>query len=691
MTEPYKVFFGQPNTKDKTIKENNDKMSTNQAVLKGWDEDWLRNQEFNNGGIGLGNPYAQHPIVNRAIRTIAENIPQAKYKVYFSKNDKEVPVTQPISKLFMNPNPFMSRFEFWEAIATWLNLAGEAMVYINQSIGGVVGTGAPPAELWVLNPREVKHVIDNGRLKGWIYSNNMPIEPSELLHFKLFNPNGIRGLSPLSPAKYELEADFSAGKWNKKFFDNNATPDSVIELDKESQATIDELRKLKRMWYENHGGTDNHGKTAFLLGGMKFKHMGINQREMDFINSRKLSRDSILAVFGVSPFVAGFYDSGTVTRATALAAKRLFWTGTLKPMLIRIEEKIMTNFFPNYAPDYYGKFDYSGVEELQEDLTDSLERAKKAFDLGWSINEVNEAYKLGLPEKDFSGFRPMNLVRYELDEKVEGSDFMVNEPSEQEKPTENSENEPEKEDKGYDNSQIKSYSDNFVRLQGGFEKVLRSKLKKFFYNQRVEILKILNDKKDITPEQMEILGKLGGIFDDSKEKIVEFVEPVYAESAQQAGELAYGYIGIDKEFIVNPKILNDRLNKIKGVNDTVYNELKKDLADGIAEGESISELSKRVRGFYNHLYNPSYQYLEKISRTETASLMNGTQFEIYKEEGINQIEWISEPDARESHQINGEVTTIGQPFSNSLLYPGDPSAGPEETINCRCTVSAVVK
>jgi SPP1 gp7 family putative phage head morphogenesis protein len=384
----------------------------------------------------------------------------------------------------------------------------------------------------------------------------------------------------------------------------------------------------------------------------------------------------------VSPFVAGFYDSGTVTRATSFASKRLFWTGTLKPQLIRIEEKFYTDFFSLYAPEFYGKFDYTGVEELQEDLTESLDRAKKAFDLGWSMNEINETYNLGLPEKDFSGFRPMNYIKYDLNNEIEETAFNIDELEE---------NLIENDEKSYKNPKIKSFSDNFIRIEGVMEKVLRSKLKKFFYNQRAEILKILNENKDFDTNSAMFLGKLGQIFDDSKQIIIEYVEPTYIESSKQATELAYKYLGVEKEFVVNPKILNDRLNKIKRVNDTVYKNLKNNLSSGISEGETISELSKRVKEFYNTLYNPSHQYLEKIARTETSSLMNGTQFEVYKEEGVNQKQWISEPDARDGHNIDGEVAPVNSPFSNGMMYPGDPSAGPEMVINCRCSISPYIE
>ena len=42
---------------------------------------------------------------------------------------------------------------------------------------------------------------------------------------------------------------------------------------------------------------------------------------------------------------------------------------------------------------------------------------------------------------------------------------------------------------------------------------------------------------------------------------------------------------------------------------------------------------------------------------------------------------------RESHsQVNGEIRELDKPFSNGLMYHGDPSGGAAEVVNCRCAL-----
>lgn len=55
--------------------------------------------------------------------------------------------------------------------------------------------------------------------------------------------------------------------------------------------------------------------------------------------------------------------------------------------------------------------------------------------------------------------------------------------------------------------------------------------------------------------------------------------------------------------------------------------------------------------------------------------------------------WLATNDSRTRHShavLDGETKPIDTPFSNGLMYPGDPNGRPEEVWNCRCTVAAKV-
>ena len=661
---------------------------------KGWSEEWLRMRESNLLELGqnkIGRPMEQSYIVYRAIRALSENIPQAIYRIYDVGPTEltEISMTDPLSKLFNKPNHTMSRYELWESIAAYLNLQGESFIYMAQSLGQLAGTSTLPAELWSLNPMLMKHSIVDGKVVGWVYNNEMPILPEELIHIKLFHPrNNLRGLSPLLSARIEMETDYSASRYNKRFFDNGANPDGVVSVDKDKEITIEELRKLKRLWNQNHQGTENAHRTAFLLGGMTYSRMSMSQKDAEFIQGREFSRSAILSVFGVPKFVAGYGDKGEVNRSTADAAKALFWTNTILPQLQRIQEKLMADFFLRFAPGRVGKFDTSGIPELKVGLNESLEAAQKMFLLGYTRNEVNARLQLNMPIDPDGDTRylAMNLI-----EVGDSGDAQQGLPKKQ-----ISEEIFELTTKIVDKD---ARRDRHLQVQARFERILHKKIKRYLFNIRSSSLKIINN---VSGEQM--IRDIQKQLKKSKDQLQKLVEPVFRQIALSGINQAFDALGVQRsteseetkqtdeeiENIVNQVILAKRANKITGITDNIFDQLKSSLAEGINEGEAIATLAERTRGIFNVASNRSLT----IARTESNSILNGSATEVYKKENVQEKEWITTLDgeARDSHiAVNGEIVGINQEFSNGLQYPGDIGGPAEEVINCRCAISPVVR
>lgn len=138
-------------------------------------------------------------------------------------------------------------------------------------------------------------------------------------------------------------------------------------------------------------------------------------------------------------------------------------------------------------------------------------------------------------------------------------------------------------------------------------------------------------------------------------------------------------------------------NRVVGVADTVFNDIRGDLEYGRRLGESIPDLGKRIDaslargGEFNWAGRAT-----TIARTETISAYNvgATQAadELAKELGGYQKEWLATGDAktRPTHMdADGQKVWSEETFDvggEALEEPGDPAGSAEETINCRCTV-----
>lgn len=114
------------------------------------------------------------------------------------------------------------------------------------------------------------------------------------------------------------------------------------------------------------------------------------------------------------------------------------------------------------------------------------------------------------------------------------------------------------------------------------------------------------------------------------------------------------------------------------------------MLQGILQGKSISkianDLAKRVG-------DKDRKSAIRNARTMTTGAENAGRLDSFRRAermGIKQKKvWMATLDdrTRESHRaLDGEERELDEPFSNGLMYPGDPDGAPAEVYNCRCTM-----
>lgn len=110
---------------------------------------------------------------------------------------------------------------------------------------------------------------------------------------------------------------------------------------------------------------------------------------------------------------------------------------------------------------------------------------------------------------------------------------------------------------------------------------------------------------------------------------------------------------------------------------------------GIATGMTYALVAKQLSGYTNIGFNNAV----RIARTEghriqCQSAMNAC-YEA-RDKGAEIVkQWDSTLDAktRESHaMVDMEIKELDEKFSNGLMFPGDPSGGAAEVVNCRCAL-----
>jgi len=136
--------------------------------------------------------------------------------------------------------------------------------------------------------------------------------------------------------------------------------------------------------------------------------------------------------------------------------------------------------------------------------------------------------------------------------------------------------------------------------------------------------------------------------------------------------------------------------RVRLVDATTKRQIASAIADGIAEGENLQQIAKRIRG------NTSGKIVRLrsavIARTEIHSASNVAEAEMIAASGLEsqlQRRWIAVEDdrTRSTHiAADGQIRPADEPFDvggAKLMFPGDPTGPAQEIIMCRCAVGYV--
>jgi HK97 family phage portal protein len=394
--------------KTKTFNGKNDENTINSLTF---DDDFI---SFYSGQT-FTNSYFLNAWVNIAVNILIRNIARADFTI---KREGEDVTNGKIYDLFRKPNNSLSRYDLWKETAAWWHLEGEAFWWFGSEYSGGI-----PKEIYVLNPRKMRH---ESELSGgfdfsyrniprrWFYhsgSELIPILSDEIIHFRDFNPyNPIRGINPLFSLAMELEQDFFANRANSQLLKNNAIPQGILKTDQALRP--EEADQLEKRWESKYGAVKSGRKIAVLGKGTEFKPVTFTPDVIKLFELKKWNLYTILAKYGIPPRVANISD-----RSTALSGKdtkeqhSAFWQYTLIPLLRQFEQILESQFFMRFNLKERGVFDLWDIPELQEG--EDAQSRRDIAEINAGLKTINDVLKeRGKECKPWGDVwhRPKNLI-----------------------------------------------------------------------------------------------------------------------------------------------------------------------------------------------------------------------------------------------------------------------------------------
>ncbi len=444
------------------------------------------------------------------------------------------------------------------------------------------------------------------------------------------------------------------------------------------------IARLRATWERLHSGVEKAGKIAVLQAGTKYERIQVSPAELDYLESRRATRDDILAIFGVPASKLGLVED--VNRANAEANDYTFQSETILPKLRLIEAKLNKDLVPKFDQNLWLEYD-NPVPEDKEFMLKERETNLKNYVI--SINE--ERAKQGMDDAPWgeAPWMPFNLVQAP----TAGSEMAQAPYSQVEEEARPKRAKLEKKEK---ERQWRMFLALHVPLQERF----RRDLVKLFKAQRKAVLKNLEralKSAKYDPALVDFILFSRSEWEEKFSKMADSeIRSIFTAGVEKAlADLAAG----DFEFnFQSPKataFIEKKVFKFSfEVNDTTLKWLRETLIEGLESNETIEQLTARINKIFD--FSDGWRSL-RIARTETTSSLNTGILQAYEQTGLvkNKM-WLTARDesVRGTHQaIDGEAVPIDgvfeTPDGNTLRYPGDPDASPAEIINCRCTLLPV--
>lgn len=257
------------------------------------------------------------------------------------------------------------------------------------------------------------------------------------------------------------------------------------------------------------------------------------------------------------------------------------------------------------------------------------------------------------------------------------------------------------------NHSIDMYLDNFKKRSAELQKLIDAgELALEAYQEwlRMQVLQgdIWGEKlRDVTGLLADANRQALNIINDRKMDVFAQNANYAAFQIEKGTSMAYSFSLYDRDAVWNLIKNNPELLPLKTLNqkkDAAWNmkALRNCITQGIIQGDSVPDLAQRIA---NGIGSMDMKAMVRTARTAMTSAQNAGRMQTLhraQEMGIAvKKRWLSAHDdrVRDSHiDLDGQVAEVDQPFDSILgpiMFPGDPTADPANTYNCRCTLTYI--
>ncbi len=375
--------------------------------------DLLRNDGFTTES---GSPVNSHTAENLSavfacVQIIAQTLAMLPLTLYRKTDDSRFEdQAHAVARLFAGDvNEWQTAPEFFELMQAHCLLRGNAYAEIVRR-GGV-----EPIALIPFHPDAV-HVERISRTNRVRYhctdlqGTSRILLPEEMLHLKDRSDDAIMGKSRLQRAREAFGTAIASERFAANVFRNGANPTGFVSFAPGGNPLSDTaFNRLRDQLRGDLQGTENTGKIAILEEGATWHPISVTPLDVQALESRRFSVESICRLFGVPPQLVG--DTSKVANSNVVEAARYFARFCIAPWLTKWEAALARSLLSSTDRATH-EFSFDMDELVRGDMLQRWQAYRIMREIGGAnANEIRRWERIN-PRTDEGGdkyFEPLNM------------------------------------------------------------------------------------------------------------------------------------------------------------------------------------------------------------------------------------------------------------------------------------------
>lgn len=294
------------------------------------------------GGAAMLYPSGSSPLhvatVYRCVDLLANSV--ANLRLQYMRRKGEIFVEDTNSRLHylltVQPDTYLSAFDFWRQVVTYMLLKGNAyIVPVYDTLTMEI------ARLALVDPSCVAHdtVHDTYTITDMNAGISGTFDEGEVIHLKNYTRDGKIGISTITYAATTLSIASTGNAETLSRFENGGNVRGIVSNDTSvrgfGEYQDDQLEETAK---DLDGKFRTGQRIVSVPGQVLFSPLSLSSTDMQFLETRKFTVREICRFFGVHPSFV--YDDTSNNYKSAEMANVAFLSNTLNPILRKIENEL---------------------------------------------------------------------------------------------------------------------------------------------------------------------------------------------------------------------------------------------------------------------------------------------------------------------------------------------------------------